>query len=148
MSEVCNHFKVSATVFYLFCSYTCQKCNYFYVWYMPKKPSQSSSQKKMVMWGFSQNIEQETNWLMRMYSRKKSIWCFHLSSLFDQLYKPYNYIDRHISCFHKTFKGNPMPIDKNKVLSVLIKQRICTTMSVNWGFCLFKCPNLSWEQYQ
>ena len=72
------------------------------------------------------------------YIMQRSLfWCFHLSNWLDLLYGPYSLVENYYYDFFQEFEDNPTSIDRDRTLSVLIKQWICVTFSKNWRFCLF-----------
>ena len=61
-------------------------------------------------------------------------WCFHLSDCLDLLYEPHKFIKSYYHFHIQKFKGNPMPINRDRTLSVLRKQWIYATTCENWNF--------------
>ena len=119
----------------MFWLYTCQKYKYFYVWYISRKP-QKSSFKQACKCGCAVKITQEAD--QSKYIMQRSLfWCFHLSNWLDLLYGPYSLVENYYYDFFQEFEDNPTSIDRDRTLSVLIKQWICVTFSKNWRFCLF-----------
>ena len=70
VADACEIFKASVPVFYLFWSYTCQKCKYSHDLYIPQKPQQGPFQQALTC-GCAIKNELETSWSFTINMRKE-----------------------------------------------------------------------------